>query len=403
MFTLGNKEAIVNATSKYPITVNGTLMTIEGFGTFEQSQIISALGQRFIGESFGSLAITCPSASDIGLAGTDVRIPVVAHIRVNTIRHSSEWATDFIKRGRPFVFELNLDGSDSATDVADKLAAAMAEYELKFEVSELPWTTVNDGAGELTLTLIAGELNFQETVTFLRKTDTFGLNADTTKFVPSLQADNVTPNLLAAIEAAGQSVITFDSNVNFKVGDVILIGDAANPGVEGTAVEHQITAISTANTTDATIDPVVPAGGYVDDAIVTVRSSGDEATNDGKYLEENVRMSTWVTSDSYEISPDEKPIIANGYTQIKWTMRAIEGTGIGSGWAPHKHLSTTAADAKVGERDMDFSLYFNEDATLETGGPVDDLVTFLIGGTPVITDFKLANGEGAPDVATFIA
>jgi len=263
MFTLGNKEAIVNATNKFPITVDGTKMIIEGFGTFEQGQIVSALGQRYKGQNLGSLVIVCPAASDIGLAGTDVRVPVVAHIRVTTTRHSSEWATDFIKRGRPFVFELNVDGSDSATDVANKLAAAMAEYELKYEISELPFTVANDGAGELTLTLRAGELNFNETVTFLRKTDTFGLNATTSRFIPSLQADNSTPNLLGGAEASGQTVITFDDTTNFKVGDVILIGDAASAGVEGTAIEHTITAISTANTTDATVSPAVPAAGYV--------------------------------------------------------------------------------------------------------------------------------------------
>ena len=123
MFTLGNKEAIVNATSKFPITTSGTQMIIEGFGTFEQGQLVSALGQRYVGEKYGALAITCPAATDIGVTG--LREPVVAHIRVNTARHSSEWATDFIKRGRPYVFELNLDVADSATDVATKLATAM--------------------------------------------------------------------------------------------------------------------------------------------------------------------------------------------------------------------------------------------------------------------------------------
>jgi len=400
MFTLGNKEAIVNATSKFPISTSGTKMIIEGFGTFEQGQIVSALGQRYVGEKLGSMTITCPAASDIGLAGTDVRIPVVTHIRVNTTRHSSELATDFIKRGRPFVFELNIDGSDSATDVADKLEAIMAEYSADYY---LPFHVVNDAAGALTLTLRAGEFNFQETVTFLRKTDTFGLDATTTKFIGLLQADGTTPNLLGAAEAAAQTVLTLDDNTTVSVGDVLMFGTAVAAGVEGTAVEHQVTAISNANATDVTVTPAVPAGGYVENAIITTRTSGDEPINDGKYLEENVRMSTVYTSDSYEISPDEKPIIAAGYTQITWVMTATEGTGIGTGWAPHKHLATVAADAKVGARDMEFTLYFNEDATLATNGPVDDLLDFLIGGAPTIANFKKANGEGAADVADFIA
>jgi hypothetical protein len=378
-------------------------LVVEGFGTFEQSQIVSALGQRFKAEELGSLVITAPSASDIGLAGTDKRVPVVAHVRVNTSRHSSEWATDFIKRGRPFVFELNLDGSDSSTDVADKLETAFNEWSLKFNVSELPFVVANDGAGTLTLVLKAGELSFQQTVTFLRKNDTYGLTADTSKYVQSVQNDGVTPNLLGGAEVAGQTTITLDDNRTLKVDDIILIGDATNPGVEGTAVEHTVTAISNANTTDVVISPAVPAGGYVDNAIVTVKTEGAEATNGGKYLEENVRMSTGETSDSYAISPDEKPMISGKYTQIKWTAKADESAGVGGGWQPHKHIAIVAPDAKVGQRDMEFTLYFNEDALLATSGPVDTLVTFLIGGAPVIGDFKKANGQGAADVADFIA
>jgi hypothetical protein len=403
MFTLGNKEAIVNAPSKYPITVDGTRMVIEGFGVFEQGQILSALGQRYVAEQLGSLVITCPSASDIGLAGTDKRVPVVVHIRINTSRGASEWAIDFIKRGRPLIIELNLDGSDSSTDVANKLASALNEYALKFDVAELPFTVVNDGSGALTLTTKYGHLSFQETVTFLRQNDTYGLVADTSRYVGSVQADGVTPNLLGGIEAQGETTITLDDNSTLNVNDSILIGDASNPGVEGTAVTHIITSVVNGSATDVVISPAVPAGGYVDNAIVTVKSVSDEDKNGGKYLEENVRMDTCETSGTYTISPEEKPLVSVGYTQIRWTMTADENGGIGGGWAPHKSLAIVAPDAKVGARDVTFTLYFNEVATLETGGPVDVLLTFLIGGAPSISDFKKANGEGAASVADFIA
>lgn len=380
-------------------------MSINGFGTFAQGQLVSALGQRYKTEQLGSLVITCPSASDIGLAGTDKRVPVVAHIRVNTSRHSSEWATDFIKRGRPFIFELNLDGGDSAAVVANKLEAAFNEYDLKFNNAYLPWITSNDASGTLTLVLRAGELSFQKSVTFLRNTDSYGLLATTSKYIASVQNDGTTANLLDGAEAANQTVITLDDSRKLSVGDIILIGTAAVIGVEGTAVEHRITAIANANTTDVTIDPKVPAAGYVDNAIVTVRSEGEEATNGGKYLEENMRMDTSETSGSYTIKPDEKPFISGFYTQIKWISKSTEAGGIGgtSGWAPHKHLSTVAADAKVGQRDSEFSLYFNEASLIETGGPVAVLVAFLIGGAPVIDNFKKADGQGAADVADFIA
>ncbi len=400
MFTLGNKEAIVNATNKFPISIDGTEMTIKGFGTFSQAQIVSALGQRFIAEKLGSLVITCPSASDIGLAASDLRVPVVAHIRVNTTRHSSEWATDFIKRGRPYVFELSLGGGASSTDVANALEDAFTEYESKFPISTLPFDVVNDSAGELTLTLKAGELNFLETVNFLMEHDSYGFDADTTKFTGALQEDGVTPNLTSASSTA--SVINMDTTNTFSVGDQLLVGDATNAGVEGTATVHTVTYITFSNTTELTVSPDVPTT-YVDNAIVTVLTAGEEATNSGKYLEENVRVSNPYTTDAYAIGAGEAPFVANDYTQITWVARATEGTGIGSGWAPHNNLATVAADAKVGNRDQTFTLYFNEDACLDNAGPVDTLIGFLIGGTPVIGDFLKANKEGATTADLFIA
>lgn len=375
-------------------------MTINGFGTFDQAQIQSAIGQRYIAEKLGSLVLTCPAASDIGLSATDKRTAVVAHIRITTTRHSSEWATDFIKRGRPYIFEISLDGTDSATDVANKLESAFSEYILKYHVAELPFTVSNSGSGELTLKLRSGELNFMELVTFLRKDDTYGLPATTSKFITSVQNDGTTPNLLGAVEAAGQTTLTLDDNRKLSVGDVILIGTDTVPGVEGTAVEHKITGISNANTTDVVVDPAVPVGGYVEDAIITVKSDGEEPVNSGKYLEENVRMSLAYTSDSYCISPGESPAIEGGYTMVKWVSRASEGTGISPGWEPHKHLSTVAADAKVGDRDMEFTLYFKEDSAMTS---VTTLVDFLIGGTPTISTFLKANGGVSADTANFVA
>ncbi len=403
MFTLGNKEAIVNAPAKFPITVSGTSLNIEGYGTIEQGQLVSASGQRFITQKLGQMVLTCPSASDIGLAGTDKRVAVVTHIRVNTSRHSSEWATDFIKRGRPFVFELNLNGSDSSTDVANKLADMFTEYGLKFTNSDLPFTVVNPGNGNLSLSLRSGELSFGQQVVFLRKNDTYGLTAETTLYLGSVQNDGTTPNLLGAVEAAGQTTITLDDNRQLNVGDSILVGTAVAAGVEGVAVNHLITGISNANTTDVVISPAVPVGGYVEDAIVTVKSNGDEALNSGKWLEENVKLATALNNDPYELSPGETPILTAGYSSITFVARATEGQGIGRGWAPHNDISTVAANAKVGDRDMTFTLYFNEDSCIATSGPVDTLMTFLIGGTPTVATFIKDNGQGAASVADFIA
>ena len=50
MFTLGNKEAIVNSLTQYqfsPALANTSLLNIQGFGTFDQTKIVSAKAARY--------------------------------------------------------------------------------------------------------------------------------------------------------------------------------------------------------------------------------------------------------------------------------------------------------------------------------------------------------------------
>ncbi len=225
---------------------------------------------------------------------------------MNTSRYSSEWATDFIKRGRPFVFEISVDGGDANTVIATKLAAAFAEYEKKFFTTDnsdgsLPFnytvgTTVGTDDHIITMTLKAGELAFQETTTFVRKNDTFGLD------VP----------LTAAPELAGT-----------------------------------------------------------------------EANIDGKYLEENVRMSIGDSVDgAYAISAGERPIISAPYVTVSWEMQAsIDGDNYG--WQGHKRLQTFASDVETGSQVMKYTMYFNGDvfgtlASTTGGSQLADLKAFLL-------------------------
>ena len=63
MFTLGNKEAIVNSTTAYPFTpatANVDLLNVRGFGTFSQALVTAAIGRRASTAQLEKLAFTCP-------------------------------------------------------------------------------------------------------------------------------------------------------------------------------------------------------------------------------------------------------------------------------------------------------------------------------------------------------
>jgi hypothetical protein len=314
MFSTGNKEVIVNRDGQYNVVTApaalGDVVKIHNFGEFDFQGIVNAGGPvdgfLFKPESLGSGDLTCPSAAAIGLAATDVRVPVTFLIRINTSRYSSEWATDFIKRGRPLVVELNLDGGDTAGVVADKLLAAFEAYENAFGVSDnsngsLPFNFVQaggPGTALLTLTLKSGDLSFQESVTFLKKWDTYGL------------------------------VLTPTS------------GWVAGPAGFG----------------------------------------GAEADVDGKYLEENVQMSTAYNDGAYTIKPGERPIIASPYMTLTWV--APVPTDGQTGWDIHPNLATSAPNAGAGYQSAKFTMYFNADYFTDNGGlvgfvPNGDLATLL--------------------------
>ena len=254
--------------------------------------------------------IVPPSAGDLGLVAGDVNIPVVFHIRVSTSRYSSEWATDFIKRGRPFVFEVLINGSDTAAQVATKMVETFAQYEAVFNLADngLPFTYV-DSTGSVDLVLKDPYLQFQKDVEFILRGLTYGVKATTTV------------------------------------------------------------------------------------------TAGSEPAFDGKYLEENVRMSLPSTSDSYGISPDERPFINSGYATITWTSKApIDGH-----YEVHQGIWNDPVDSHPSLQTHQYTLYLNEDSDLigpdGAGSYAETLVNFLIsapGGAAV----NLVKADGTV-VATY--
>ncbi len=357
MFTLGNKEAIVNDLSRFPITYtdNGDAtsnLAVQGFGTFLAGSVVDAsiIQQEYLAESFGKGTLTCPTGTEIGLDSGSLRNPVTFLLRVNTSRYSSEWATDFIKRGRPFVFELSIDQTDTSDIVANKLKEAFAEYELKFLVTDgtsgsLPFEWVETTAGVLTLTLKAGHLDLQTTTTFMKKDDAFGLNVDLSG-ATTFTVDNdpaVAANTSMLVTVAGGLLV----QDYFAVGDSVTIN-----GITGsiTAVGDGGTGVGT-----ITLDTALTLGTATDEA--TFALLGREPNVDGAYLEENVTMSTGLTDGAYTISPGERPVIGAHYVTVSWKSTSpIGGAG---GWAPHANLQTYATDVANGAQSMKFTLYFN--------------------------------------------
>lgn len=387
-FSLGNKEAIVNSSKKYPVTTDGTELHVEGYGTFLQANIITASAQRFKPGKVGGLTITAPTAAELGIEASDINVPITTHIRVNTTRHTSEWATDFIKRGRPFIFELIVNGTGlTSTIIATKLVEAFTEYEAKFNMSDsgLPFTWIQDGA-DVTLELKSPYLSFQKTVDFLPKGTTYGVKAVTTDYIPLVDATETAVTVNAIATTGASAVVLTDTDPLSKGESITLNGDV-----------YTITAINV-NGTGLTVSPVLVADLAVGDA-VTVQSLASEPTYDGKYLEENVRMSTAYTSDSYGISPDEKPFISGEYTTITFEMKSDANGGIGGGYAPHRNMGGVANEQQ-GSSVSKFSIYVLDGSDVyASGGTVEQLYNFLAASG----DFLKANGEVAADLADFIA
>ena len=309
MFTLGNKEAIVNGLGSYKVhaydasgneittynkfEADGTTptnlaidhITVDGYGSFLLSQIVTKNITKAAPATMGSAKLTCPSAAEIGLASSDTNIPTTFLARISTSRMSSEWANDFIKRGRPLVTNIMLNGGDSATVVATKVVAALKAYENAFRTSDnangsLPFN-YSASSSVVSMELKDACLSFDPAVTFIKKWDTFGLT----------------------LSGAG----------HWEAG--------------------------------------------------TTGSFSGVETVDGKYLEENVAMATEVNQDIYGINTGNVPMVLSDlYTEVKWTAKATDTEGIAGTWAPHKNLSTSAADAGTPDRNVSFSLYYNQSA-----------------------------------------
>ena len=390
MFSLGNKEAIVNSSAKYPVsftTVDSAedKITIQGFGSFLDDQIVSATCQRYQASRLEAMAFTAPTAAELGI--TTLNVPVTFSIRIKTFRDQSEWATDYILNGRPIVFEVLISSTDNtATLVANKIAAAFAEWEAKFVFADqgLPFTYTNV-TGVITMTSKDASLYFQNTLEFKVDKEVSPVSVDTWKAFDSGNTGTV---------GGTAALITVDTTTGLRVGDTVTIGTSLAAG-ETVVIEALV--IDTNITVSESIT-------WVAADTIFLHTTALDATFNGKYLEENVRMSLSTTSDSYGISPDEKPYIAGSYASIEFVMEDTGLGGIDGQYAKHAFLGTTRGEVG-GTRKFKFTLYMLEGSDMWTGSAgnkVFDIVDW-IDDSAISPVLLLADGSVAADAAAWVA
>lgn len=364
------KEAIVNSSDQYVTTTNGDYMNIAGFGTFDSTKLVSALGARARVAQIAKLVVTAPSAAALGItAGTGWA--VIMHLRINSSRMESENAVDFLKRGRPFILEIAVNSTDTAANVATKIDAALTNYKAKFNIGTLPFTWTLSTT-DIIFTATEGKFNFSEVVTFFVRKNDFAYSAAATSKIPTVLtvASVSTPN------------VTLSATTGLTVGDTIAFE------TDSYVKEYVITDITSALI--VVLSPAVTTATAAD--LVAKIHKGAEAVQDGKYLEENVRMSTPFTSDAYAISPYQVPIVGAKYTMISWETAPLSTVGNAM-----DHKSTSALS--TGMAKQRFTMYFNETGALTQAVA---LATWLAAGNNGSwANFKISNGGSATSAAVF--
>jgi hypothetical protein len=312
-------------------------------------------------------------------------------------RDASEWANDFIKRGRPFIIELTLTYGETADQVADKIIAAFEKYESSFNLSAgLPFTyakVVEAGGSLISLTGKYDDLSFTTNVEFTRRFETFGVKATDAMLYAKW-------NVTGATTLADATTIPVTDAFGIKVGDKLKIYDTSASAF----IDRELEVLSFASA----IEVIIPAGtltALAADDVVYINRPGEAGINSGKYLEENVKMGNYTNAHPYGLNPGEVPIIGGSYSQITWTAKATDTNGVAKTWQPHKNLAIVAAGAETGTRNQTFTLYFNEDSSLfASGGTVEVLVNWLIDTAGIAaSDFLKAMMLPATDGADFVS
>lgn len=397
MFTLGNKEAIVNLASQAVYTpaaaTPAAMLNIQGLGTFDPTTVTDAKGRRYSAAQLEKLQFTCPTSAELGIATTAVNVPVSVKFKVYNLRNASELAIDFVKQGRTFAIEILVQGNTNAAAVAVVVDAAITAYKAKFNNSDFPFTHAVS-TDYITLTGTEGFYSFGEEVVFKVNRNLTPYVAVTTRYF------DIGYNVNDGSISNGDTTLILGAGA---VG-VLMVGDTIH--FSGTAavaaVEYKITEIVTSSNTITFTPALATATLPTTGCDIFKRVVAVEAVGDGKALEESVRMSTYWTADTYAINPGKVPIIGASYTMIQFTCSIPTAAG---GWEAHAvpGIDGAAVNQQV------VTIYFNEATCIAGGGPVALLIAWLDAalvangtGTTFVW-LKKANGASSVSLANFIA
>ena len=394
-FTLGQKEFIINGSAQIPLTVKADgEINIKGYGTFDKSQLIGALGQRFVAEDLSAIVFIAPSASDLGLDPAAVNVPVSLKITTSSSRMGAEWGNNYIINSRPFIVEVLLSGGDGETEVATKLKTALDTYASVFGDIPFNYDQIDYASYATSPTGDAIWLEVKESHLTISPDIVFNSPFTLAPFRPSGTSTFYTTTVGSpvTVTAVAGDVITVSDASGFIVGDKLKIGPAP----------HVYTYITAISGSDLTLVAGAGAGVAVDD-IVLKRTVGRESTVDGKYLEESVRMSLPATSDLYGIDAAQRPVLKGKYAQVTLTFKDDwETGGVDTKYKMHAGLGGTR-DETAGQRNHTFTLYLLEGSDVwGTDNALDDILT-NVDVTPFITNFKLSDGSTAASIDEFVS
>ena len=376
----------MNSSAKYPVTISGTsttqLMQITGFGDFMASQLVSGTAQRFKASRVETMSFTAPSASDLGI--TTAGVPVTFNIRTRSTRLSSELSNDYIIPSRPIVFEIVVSSGDSATTVGAAIVAALTGWDSQFNYSDsgLPYT-YSANTGVVTLVMKQYYTFFQSTIIFKVNNVLTPINIVGSKYTLFAGA-------VAGTGATSATIPVTGTTAGLQIGDTVVIGTALGNALADTGV-----IVSLVTDTSITIDHSITW--VTADNIYQLLSATDPYF-DGKYLEENARMSLEDTNGAYVISPDERPIIKGQYSTISWIANDATKGGVDGSYAKHAFLGTTRGEVG-GTRQFKYTLYILEGTDMFTTGAghkVFDITTSV----PVPVASYVTTGSAPPIIPT---
>jgi len=372
MYTLGNKELIVNNSSIRPLSfsTSGDIMHIHGYGSFNKPNLVSAIGQRFVPGRVENMDVTVPNPAQLGLQPGQTNVPVQCKITVYSVRDESGMARDYIKHGKHYIAEIFVNYTDSYDQIGEKIDQAWSQHDIRFGSigEELPFAHSYPGSSQNFYAMKSLDHYFSTTVEFRTNHNTYRWIAPTDQYTHWL--NNV------AADVTNDTTIPVDNTEYVRVGDYVRIG--AEEDLLVVNIDQAAGNIIVDRPIDATTGDAVE----IKSKLILPRWRG-------KYLEENVRMSLDATRDSYGILPEELAYKDGRYTTVTFEIND-EGQGINA-YGRHKFLGGTRGELG-GDRQFKFTLYFLEGSDLfQAGGYVEQVADFLLNAPD--KDFRLWNGQ----------